>query len=73
MVKELEIKTPAQVQRINRLASEQPYEVFLTNGTVMLDARSLLGLFTLIGQKALVVVEDDVDPVRFGKLVQHMA
>ena len=73
MVKELEIKTPAQVQRINRLASEQPYEVFLTNGTVMLDARSLLGLFTLIGQKAFVVAEDDVDPARFGKLVQHMA
>ena len=73
MVKELEIKTPAQVQKINRLASEQPYEVYLTNGTTMLDARSLLGLFTLIGQKALVVVEDDVDPTRFGKLVQHMA
>lgn len=73
MVKELEVKTPAQVQKINRLASEQPYEVFLTNGTVMLDARSLLGLFTLIGQKALVVVEDDVDPARFGKLVKHMA
>ena len=73
MVKELEVKTPAQVEKINRLASQQPYEVYLTNGTVMLDARSLLGLFTFIGQKALVVVEDDVDPDRFGKLVNHMA
>lgn len=73
MVKELEIKTPAQVQKINRLAAEQPYEVYLESGTVMLDARSLLGLFTLIGKKALVVVEDDVDPVQFGKLVKHMA
>lgn len=73
MVKELDIKTPAQVQRINRLAAEQPYEVYLTNGTVMLDARSLLGLFTLIGQRVSVVAEDDVDPRRFGKLVQHMA
>lgn len=73
MVKELDIKTPAQVQKINELASKQPYEVYLTNGTVMLDARSLLGLFTLIGQKAWVVAEDDVDPVRFGRLVKHMA
>lgn len=72
MVKELDIKSSAQVQRINKLASEQPYEVYLTNGTVMLDARSLLGLFTLIGQRAWVVAEDDVDPVRFGKLVRHM-
>lgn len=73
MVKELDIKTPAQVQKINQLAAQQPYEVYLTNGTVMLDARSLLGLFTLIGQKVSVVAEDDVDPVRFGKLVKHMA
>lgn len=73
MVKELDIKTTAQVHRINSLASQQPYEVYLTNGTVMLDARSLLGLFTLIGQRVSVVAEDDVDPVRFGKLVNHMA
>lgn len=72
MVKELDIKTPAQVKKISELASQEPYGVYLTNGAVMLDARSLLGLFTLVGQRAYVVADDDADPTRFGKLVKHM-
>ncbi|MCI8651057.1 MAG: hypothetical protein HFF05_01260 [Oscillospiraceae bacterium] len=72
MVKELDIKDGAQVERINRLASEQPYEVWLSTSTVMLDARSLLGLYALVGQRVRVVAEDDVDPKRFNKLVSHM-
>ena len=35
MVKELDIKDSAQVQKINALASKTPYEVWLTTGTVM--------------------------------------
>lgn len=72
MVKELDIKNGAQVERINELASEAPYEVWLSTDTVMLDARSLLGLYALIGQRVRVVAEDDVDPNRFGKLVSKM-
>ena len=72
MVKDLDIKDGAQVERINRLASEQPYEVWLSTSTVMLDARSLLGLYALVGQRVRVVAEDDVDPKRFNKLVSHM-
>ena len=41
--------------------------------TVMLDARSLLGLMSLIGQRVHVVAEDYVNPRSFGKLVQKMA
>ena len=40
--------------------------------TVMLDARSLLGLLALVGKKAHVVAEDDVNPISFGKLVSKM-
>ena len=71
-MKELQIKDNTQVERINRLASQQPYEVWLSTDTVMLDARSLLGLYALIGQKVKVVAEDDVDSHSFSKLVSHM-
>lgn len=73
MIKEIVIKDEAQVERINRLASRVPYEVWLSSETVMLDARSLLGLFALVGKRARVVAEDDVDPRAFGKLVSKMA
>lgn len=72
MIKTIDIKDAAQVEKINRLASQAPYEVWLSTDAVMLDARSLLGLFALVGKKANVVVEDSVDPKRFTKLVSAM-
>ena len=72
MYREIEIRDEAQVEKINRLACNAPYEVWLHAGNVMLDARSLLGLFALVGRKANVVVEDDVAPRSFQKLVAKM-
>lgn len=73
MTKEIDIKDARQVERINQLACEAPYEVWLHTDTVMLDARSLLGLFALIGQKASVVADDSVGTRRFDRLVSKMA
>ena len=73
MLKEIEIKDWAQVEKINRLACEAPYEVWLFTKDMMLDARSLLGLFALVGKKASVVVEDDVPHSAFQRMVTKMA
>ena len=72
MVKSIEITNNQQVQRISDLASKAPYEVWLSDGAVMLDARSLLGLFALVGKRVNVVAGDRVDPKAFGKLVSKM-
>ena len=72
MLKEIEIKNEAQVERINRLACQAPYAVWLFTKDMMLDARSLLGLFALVGKKANVVVEDDVAPKSFQRLIAKM-
>lgn len=73
MVKENEIKNEAQVEKINWLACSAPYEVWLNAGSVMLDARSLLGLYALIGKRVNVVTEDSVDPRSLDRLVHKMA
>ena len=73
MVKDIVIKDQAQAEKISQLASQVPYEVWLSDSTMMLDARSLLGLFALVGKKAHVVAEDSVDPKAFAKLVNKMA
>ena len=73
MTKSIQITDNSQVERISDLASKAPYEVWLSDDTVMLDARSLLGLFALVGKKARVVVADNVNPKAFGKLVDKMA
>lgn len=72
MVKELEIRDGAQVERINKLASEAPYEVWVGTDVIMLDARSLLGLYALVGKKVRMVAGDSVDPKQFAKLVDRM-
>lgn len=73
MTRQIDIKTKDQVEKINQLASKAPYEVWLSTDTVMLDARSLLSLFALVGKRAYVVAEDDVNPHAFEKLVEKMA
>ena len=73
MFREIEIKDKSQVEKINQLACNTPFEVWLSSGSMMLDARSLLGLFALIGKRADVVVEDDVNPRALDKLVAKMA
>lgn len=73
MVKFLDITSNEQVEKINRLACKAPFDVWLHTDTVMIDARSLLGIYALVGQRVRVVAEGDVNPKAFGKLVDKMA
>ena len=73
MVKKLDIKSKEQVEKISDLACHTPYEVWLSTDTVMLDARSLLGLYALIGKRVNVVTEDSVDPRSLDRLVDKMS
>ena len=71
--KVIDSKTREQAEKISDLASKAPYEVWLSTDTVMLDARSLLGILSLVGKRASVVAEDNVNPRSFSKLVDKMA
>ena len=73
MTRNIDIKSDEQINRIHRLACEAPYEVWLSTDTVMLDARSLLGLYALVGQRAKVVTEDGLDPKMVSRLVEQMS
>lgn len=73
MTRSIDIKSEEQINRINRLACETPYEVWLNTETLMLDARSLLGLYALVGKRVNVVTEDDVDPRAVDHLVEKMS
>ena len=73
MVRDIDIKSDEQINRINRLACQAPYEVWLSTETVMLDARSLMGLYALVGKRAKVVTEDDIDPRTVDRLVEQMS
>ena len=68
----IKIETTEKVQRICELATYSPYEVWLSVNGENLDARSILGLFSLVGKEAYVVVEDNVDRDSFNKLMDRI-
>ena len=72
MILPIHIDSRERVNKINNVACNAPFEIWLSSPTVMLDARSLLGLYSLIGQDVYVVVEDNIDPDRFVKVVNKM-
>lgn len=72
MVQQIDIKTPAQVQKLSELASQEPYDISLVTSTVVLDARSLLGLYSLIGQRVTVAADDHADPKSFRKFLSKL-
>lgn len=63
MVMDINIKSANDVERLNTVASETPDVLWVhsNDGMIMVDARSLLGLFALIGKPCKLVAEDSTD------------
>ena len=60
------------IQKLSEIASEQPFEINVSKGLVTVNAKSLLALFTLIGEKVNLVAPDHADPQEFIKAVKKM-
>ena len=66
------IKDMKDIQHMNRVASEQPFEVYVSCDSTLVDCRSFVNLFPLIGKEVNIVVEDDVDNKAFKKMFKKM-
>lgn len=72
MTQELTIQSVDQAKRISDLASQEDYRIMVSCGSALLDARSIMGLFSLIGKKANIVASDHANAREFGRLVEKM-
>jgi len=63
MVMDINIKSTSDVERLNAVASKTPDVLWVhsNDGMTMVDARSLLGLFALIGKPCKLVAEDSTN------------
>lgn len=66
------MKDTADVQRVSDVAAEAGIDMSVSCGNVMIDPRSILGLFTFMGKDALLVAPDDLNPNYFMRLVKRM-
>ena len=60
------------IQKLCEIAAEQPFEINVSKGLVTVNARSLLALFTLIGEKVNLVAPDHANPKEFIEAVKKM-
>lgn len=60
------------IQKLSEIASEQPFEINVSKGLVTVNAKSLLALFNLIGEKVCLVAPDHANPQEFINAVKKM-
>ena len=68
----IQLDSTADIQKLCEIAAEQPFEINVSKGCVTVNAKSLLALFTLIGEKVNLVAPDHADPQKFIEAVKKM-
>ncbi len=72
MIKNVKLSTVEDIQRLNSVATSEYFDMSVSCGHVMIDAKSLLALFALIGREVSLVVPDEISPKHFQKMVKRM-
>lgn len=65
MVKPIKIKNVEDIEKINTIVSNYPYDIWIHGKSGMADAKSILGMFILkLDEPLTLVIPDDVDYTR---------
>lgn len=74
MVKPIKIKNVEDIETINRIVSQYPFDIWIHGKSGMADAKSILGMFILKLEEPLtLVVPDEADTTKlFKELDQYM-
>lgn len=72
MIKTVKLQTKEDVERLNNIATKQDFDMSVSCGSTMIDAKSLLALFTLVGKSVHIVAPDGLNPKYFDKMVRSM-
>lgn len=60
------------VYRINEIATKQSFDVYVSDKSTIVDAKSFVCLFNLIGHDVNVIVDDNGDVKAFKKMFKKM-
>ncbi len=74
MVKPIKIKNVEDIETINRIVSQYPFDIWIHGKSGMADAKSILGMFILkLDEPLTLVVPDEADTTKlFKELDQYM-
>ena len=72
MVFPITLNDKKDILRLNELATKESFSLKVSNGSIIIDAKSLLALFSLMGKTVNLVAPDSADPVRFKNLIKKI-
>lgn len=74
MIKPIKIKRIEDIEKINAIVSQYPFDIWIHGKSGMADAKSILGMFILkLNEPLTLVVPDDVDSSKlFKELDEYM-
>ena len=73
MVHQIKLKNLADVKNLNDAALDYEGELTVNCGSISVNAKSLLALFTLIGKKGInLVAPDSENPKKFAKIIEKI-
>lgn len=67
------INSKEDLLKLSELASQEDFDVYLSVNSVMLDAKSLLALFTILGKEVNLVAPDHVAAEKFIKFIEKLS
>jgi len=71
MIKPIKIKKVEDIEKVNAIVSQYPYDIWIHGKSGMADAKSILGMFILkLNEPLTLVVPDDVDSRQLFKELQ---
>ena len=74
MKKLIKVKNIENIQRINQVVSQYPFDIWIHSKSGMVDAKSILGIFALsLNEELFLVTNDDVDVHSlYAELAEYM-
>lgn len=66
------INTKEDLYRLSELASQEDYPIYISTEMGQLDAKSLLALFTILGQEVNLVAPDHANGADFIRFIEKL-
>ena len=72
MVYPYKIKSKEDLYRLSELASKEDFPIYISTSYGQLDAKSLLALFTIVGQEINLVASDHANSHDFMRFIDKL-
>ena len=73
VIQPVKFETQEDLFRFSELASKEDFPIYISTAYGQLDARSLLGLFTILGKDVNIVVGDHANADKFSAFLHKYA